>query len=155
MLLLLLTLAADPPALPSEGAPPAPVVEAPPAPLELEGDQLLLPERIYFDFDSPKIKPESFATLDAIAATLIAHPEWTRVEVAVHSDDRGSASYSICLTCRRAQSVLQALVERGVPEERLSAKGYDDTLPIAPNTTAEGRAQNRRVELWIRERADD
>ncbi|MCB9797875.1 MAG: OmpA family protein [Alphaproteobacteria bacterium] len=124
---------------------------APPA-LRLEGDQLLLPEKIYFDLDKARIKPESLPTLDAVAAYLIAHPELTRLEVSGHTDDRGSSEYSTRLTQRRAEAVAQALVERGVAPERLVAVGYEEDRPIASNATPEGRAMNRRVELRVLER---
>ena len=70
-----------------------------------------------------------------------------KVEVDGHTDNTGSASVNARLSKQRAEAVRQYLIEHGVPEDRLTAKGYGPSKPIASNKTAEGRAQNRRVEL--------
>jgi OOP family OmpA-OmpF porin len=75
--------------------------------------------------------------------------EWGdgKVEVAGHTDSRGSDAYNMDLSLRRAQSVRDYLVTKGIPSDRLVINGYGESQPIADNTTEEGRFQNRRVEL--------
>ena len=70
-----------------------------------------------------------------------------RVEVAGHTDNAGSPEANQRLSQERAQAVMAALVGRGIKADRLTAKGYGQTTPIADNRTEEGRAKNRRVEL--------
>lgn len=72
-----------------------------------------------------------------------------RVIVAGHTDNVGDAQFNLDLSQKRAESVRRYLVNQGVDGSRLTARGYGDSQPAAPNDTAEGRAQNRRVELRI------
>ncbi len=84
-----------------------------------------------------------------VADFLKAHPE-TVVEIGGHSDNRGDADYNQFLSKRRAQAVAQRLTDAlGIDPERVTAVGYGETEPVATNTTAEGRAANRRVEARI------
>jgi len=70
-----------------------------------------------------------------------------KVQVAGHTDNTGSAAYNLKLSDKRAKSVMDYLISKGVPASQLSEKGYGLTEPIGDNKTAEGRAQNRRVGL--------
>lgn len=101
---------------------------------------------VNFDGDSARLRPESLAILDNAAATL---KEWSgvKVEVAGHTDSVSSDAYNLKLSQRRAEAVRAYLVKRGVAAERLTAKGYGESAPVADNRTAAGRAKNRRVEL--------
>jgi outer membrane protein OmpA-like peptidoglycan-associated protein len=108
------------------------------APLRLEG--------VNFEYDSATLAPESSVALDAVASSLLAWSE-VRVEIAGHTDSKGSDAYNLGLSQRRAASVRDYLVGKGVEASRLVAKGYGETEPVADNKTDEGRAQNRRVEL--------
>ena len=102
---------------------------------------------ILFDTGKSDIKPESTPTLKQIAATLKEHPE-LKVEVQGHTDNVGKADANLKLSQARADAVKRALTtEYGVSDGQVTAKGYGDTKPAADNTTAEGRANNRRVEL--------
>jgi len=103
---------------------------------------------LYINFETGKstIDPESARTLDAAAAALKEAAD-VRVEVAGHTDNVGTPEANLTLSQDRAQAVLAALVERGVKAERLTAKGYGQTAPVADNRTDDGRAKNRRVEL--------
>ena len=74
------------------------------------------------------------------------------VEVAGHTDSIGTEEYNEGLSQRRAQSVLDYLVEQGINASRMTAKGYGESQPIASNDTSEGRAKNRRTELVVLER---
>ena len=80
--------------------------------------------------------------------TLRRYPQ-LRVEVAGHTDDRGSHAYNLDLSQRRAQAVLDYFVQMGIDAARLVPKGYGETAPVADNATEAGRAENRRVELRI------
>jgi outer membrane protein OmpA-like peptidoglycan-associated protein len=103
---------------------------------------------LYVNFDTGKatIKPDSAQTLDDAAAALKMAAD-LKVEVAGHTDNVGAPEANLKLSQERAQAVMAALVERGIPAARLTAKGYGQTAPIADNRTDDGRAKNRRVEL--------
>ncbi len=103
---------------------------------------------LYINFDTGKstIKADSARTLDDAAAALKAAAN-LRVEVAGHTDNTGTPEANMQLSQERAKAVMAALVERGIKAERLTAKGYGQTSPIADNRTEDGRAKNRRVEL--------
>jgi outer membrane protein OmpA-like peptidoglycan-associated protein len=102
---------------------------------------------IYFDFASDRIKPESEPVLREIGKVMTDNPTWT-LAVGGHTDNVGGTTYNLDLSKRRAAAVKQALVTRyKVAPARLEPNGYGAGSPKAPNTTMEGRAQNRRVEL--------
>lgn len=112
--------------------------ERTPAPLILRG--------VNFETGRSALKPESFGVLDAVAASLLANPD-IRIEIAGYTDNTGSAAGNLRLSQNRAAAVRAYLAAKGVALDRMIAKGYGSAAPIAPNTTAAGRAQNRRVEL--------
>ena len=102
---------------------------------------------IYFDFASARIKPESKPTLDEIAGVMKAHPDW-KLNVNGHTDNVGTDDTNLELSRQRAASVKDALVnDYHVAVERLDTSGYGASRPVESNTTMEGRARNRRVEL--------
>lgn len=101
---------------------------------------------INFDFNSDKIKAESKPTLDKIVAVLKENSAW-KMTIEGHTDDVGGESYNQTLSEKRAASVKKYLVEAGIGEPRLKAKGFGLSKPIAENATEAGRSQNRRVEL--------
>ena len=111
-------------------------------------------DRVFFKFDSAELTPDSIAVLDeniarGQAAGLLKNPA-VRVEVAGHTDSVGNDAYNQRLSERRANTVRDFLISRGVPADRLTAVGYGETDPIADNSTEEGRAKNRRVGLRIK-----
>jgi outer membrane protein OmpA-like peptidoglycan-associated protein len=108
-----------------------------------------LDQQIHFGFDDAAIAADSFPVLEEVAAALVLHPEITRVEIEGHTDDRGVPAYNLDLSQRRADAVRAWLVEHGVAPERLVAKGYGATRPVAPNDTDAGRARNRRVQITV------
>ena len=102
---------------------------------------------IYFDFGSATIKPESEPALKEIAEAIARNPTWT-VSVEGHTDNVGGDAANMDLSKRRAEAVKQALASRyHVNAAKLTTAGFGATKPKEPNTTAEGRARNRRVEL--------
>lgn len=101
---------------------------------------------VHFDTGKASIRAESSAVLDQAAKMLLQLPS-VQVEVGGHTDNVGSPAANLALSQQRAQSVRAALVERGVPQARITAKGYGDTVPVADNRSEQGRAANRRVEI--------
>jgi outer membrane protein OmpA-like peptidoglycan-associated protein len=103
---------------------------------------------LYVNFDTGKstIKPDSAKTLDDAAGALKVAAD-LKIEVGGHTDNVGTPEANLKLSEERAKAVMAALVERGVKADRLTAKGYGQTTPIADNRTEDGRAKNRRVEL--------
>lgn len=101
---------------------------------------------VNFKTDSAELTSESLAILDGVSGTLVANPG-IKVEVAGHTDSDGDDAYNKDLSQRRSESVVSYLAGKGVPAENMSAKGYGEEQPIAGNDSAEGKAQNRRVEL--------
>ena len=112
-------------------------------------DSVELGEKVHFAFDSDVILEDSFELLTQVATALQAAEHVLRIRIEGHTDDRGPDVYNAELSDRRAQSVRQFLIEAGLSPERSTAVGYGETMPIAPNTTDEGRATNRRVEIVI------
>jgi OOP family OmpA-OmpF porin len=88
----------------------------------------------------------SYAVLDQVAASLVANPE-IRIEIAGYTDSTGRRAMNLRLSMARAAAVRAYLARRGVSPMRMRARGFGASGNIAPNTTPEGRAQNRRVEL--------
>jgi OOP family OmpA-OmpF porin len=102
---------------------------------------------IYFDVGSDRLRPESTPTLKQIGEMLGAHPA-LKLTIEGHTDNTGSPAANQVLSERRAAAVVRYLVDTfHVEPARLTSRGYGDTKPVAPNITAEGRQQNRRVEL--------
>jgi outer membrane protein OmpA-like peptidoglycan-associated protein len=114
----------------------------------LETGQVMSFANIYFDSGSATLKQESFPVLDDIADLLIANPG-SRVEVGGHTDSDGSDSFNQSLSERRAASVRDYLVSRGVPASMLTTMGYGEARPVASNSTPQGKAQNRRIEFRV------
>jgi OmpA-OmpF porin, OOP family len=117
--------------------------------VEKETKKIELREKVLFDLGKTTIRPESGSLLDEIATVLKQHPEITRVVVEGHTDSTGSARGNLRLSQARAESVVDAIVQRGIEKARLTAKGFGSSRPIASNDTPEGRDANRRVEISI------
>jgi len=109
-----------------------------PPPLVLEG--------VEFDNDKATLRQESFAILDKTAASM-QHWADAKIEVGGHTDSVGTDDYNMALSQRRAETVRDYLISKGIAADRLTAKGYGETKPVADNATEEGRFKNRRVEL--------
>lgn len=105
-------------------------------------------KNIYFDFNKTTLKPESFVELNKVVDFLQANPR-VEIEIAGHTDSKGTDEYNLNLSQGRSQSVVDYLVDQGIAMERLTAKGYGESKPIDTNDTAEGQANNRRVEFTV------
>jgi outer membrane protein OmpA-like peptidoglycan-associated protein len=133
----------DPVKTPPAPSPPSPPPPPPPPPPVKE--KLVL-RGVHFDFDKSEIRPGDAAVLDEAATALKANPS-VSVSVNGYCDAIGGEKYNQTLSERRAASVTRYLVKAGIPESQLVPHGHGKTDFVATNDTAEGRAQNRRVEL--------
>lgn len=116
-----------------------------------QGDNLILrmPADVTFAVNQSDIQPQFVATLNDVARVLREYDRST-VDVVGHTDPSGGDAINQPLSERRAGSVAGYLIQQGVMPERLMVRGVSSRNPIADNSTAEGRAQNRRVEILIR-----
>lgn len=105
-------------------------------------------ENIFFDFDKSTLQPASEVELEKLLRFLENNPT-LKIELRGHTDDRGSEEYNQELSEARAQRVKSWLVERGIAQERLTARGFGESQPEVPNTSDENRARNRRTEFRI------
>ncbi len=115
-----------------------------------EGSIIVL-EGVEFEFNSAKLKPESYPILDDAAMILTKHPE-IDVEIQGHTDNIGSDAYNKKLSQKRAEAVRDYLIDKHMIEPvRLIPIGYGESCPVADNATEQGRQKNRRVEFFILE----
>src|SRR5215469_3024952 len=131
--------------------PPPPVVPTPPPPPP-RADVIL--EGVTFATNSAVLTESSKPILNDAAKGLRQDPKLV-VEIQGHTDSTGSPGYNLGLSQRRAESVREYLISQGVSASQLTAKGYGQTQPIASNSTAAGRAQNRRVVMHVLQNPDD
>ncbi len=103
---------------------------------------------VLFGFDESDLQPGAERSLDQLAEVLIENPD-QRIMVEGFTDSIGPADYNLRLSQERADSVRDALVERGVEPDRIETRGYGEAYPVASNETAAGRQMNRRVEIVI------
>ena len=103
---------------------------------------------IYFQFDRSTILQQSYKELTNLVNLMRDNPKM-RIEIGGHTDDQGSASYNLRLSESRAKAVADYLTAKGIDPKRLQYRGYGKSRPIADNSTEEGQAKNRRVEIKI------
>ena len=116
--------------------------------LENGGIKLNMPGNVSFPSGEYQLLPSFYDTLDSVAIVLKEYSK-TAIRVTGHTDSTGSFEYNQTLSERRAASVKDYLVSKGVASSRLHSNGYGPRYPIASNSTVEGRAANRRVEIEI------
>ena len=112
--------------------------------------EVTIMRNVFFETDSYELLPESTVELDRVVETLSQNPT-IKVEIGGHTDNQGAPDYNQKLSERRAKSVVDYLLSKSVSPERVSWKGYGESQPVAPNSSPEGRAMNRRTELKILE----
>jgi len=112
-----------------------------------EGTKVIL-KNIFFDYDKATLRPESYPELDRVVELLNQNPN-LKVEISGHTDSKGSDEYNLKLSQLRAKSVVDYIISKGIPANKLIAKGYGETQPIDTNDTEEGRQNNRRVEFKV------
>jgi outer membrane protein OmpA-like peptidoglycan-associated protein len=103
---------------------------------------------IYFESNSSSLSDSSFAELSRVIKLMKANSS-AKIEIAAHTDDKGSDEYNHTLSQKRAQEIVKYLASQGISSSRLVAVGYGKTKPKVANTSDEARAQNRRVEMKI------
>jgi outer membrane protein OmpA-like peptidoglycan-associated protein len=113
----------------------------------ITNNHLQILDKIYFGNASAKLQKRSYRLLDQVAEVIKSHPNIPAVEVAGHTDSHGSPARNTHLSQARAEAVRSYLIEKGVPANKLLAKGYGADKPIDTNLTASGREANRRVEF--------
>ena len=113
-----------------------------------EGIKITFNSGLMFDHDSYQLKPETEQNLTELAGTLQKYDD-TNILIEGHTDNTGAEDYNLQLSDWRAEAVSKFLNEKGVKNKRISMEGYGEGQPVASNETAEGRQQNRRVEVAI------
>lgn len=120
---------------------------------EVRGNQIVLNEVVSFGGNAANILEESHEVLLHVVEILEVHPEFAKIEVGGHCADVGDSAEAdareMKISQDRADAVVAFLVENGIEPERLVAKGYGDSQPIASNKNKEGRKKNRRVEFHV------
>ena len=114
----------------------------------LAGERIAIVTNINFDFDRANVRGNVQSRLDRVIQLLKEMPE-VDVRIVGYTDNIGSAEYNLKLSLRRAESVRNYIVARGIDDARLSVDGRGKTAPLVSNTTPEGRAVNRRVEFIV------
>jgi len=125
--------------------------QIPDANVQQQGEALLVafPGDVMFDTGSSSLAPGAFSRLDQLAATLNRYPD-TDVIIKGYTDGAGSETSNQTLSEQRADAVRRYLIGKGVSPARMTSVGFGESMPLATNSTPEGRQQNRRVEIELR-----
>ncbi len=118
---------------------------------DLEVGEKIVVQNIYFEFNQANLRRESLATLNKIVEQLKKNPK-IKLEIHGHTDNVGTKEYNQKLSEKRANVVMEYFIKNGISPERLKAKGFGESKPIASNETEEGRSKNRRTEFLIIEK---
>ena len=117
----------------------------------IANDRILIDDKVYFETGSAELLPKSHSLLDEVALLMLDNPQLSLVEVQGHTDTVGRAQDNLTLSASRARAVMAYLVSAGVSDQRLTAKGMGEGVPIEAEDTEEARALNRRVEFHVQE----
>ncbi len=109
---------------------------------------------VLFEYDKANLKPGAQKNLYRLVTFLNDHPDQA-VVIEGHTDSKGSDTYNLDLSQRRAEAVQGFLLSNGIAVERITARGYGEAYPVASNATMAGRQQNRRVEIVISEHSHE
>ncbi len=121
----------------------------------LTDDSIEIMQVIPFEFNKSRLLRTAGLILDDVVDVILSHPKIKKIEIEGHTDNTGNEDYNMELSKRRAEAVRDYLVATGIPKEKLVAKGYGTSKPIADNQTASGRAKNRRVDFVILDRGQN
>jgi outer membrane protein OmpA-like peptidoglycan-associated protein len=111
-------------------------------------------ENILYDFNRATLRPESLKALDGVVS-IMRDNTGIKIELSSHTDSIGSAAYNMKLSQQRAQSCVDYIISKGIDKERIIARGYGKTIPVAPNSLPNGkdnpvgRQLNRRTEFKV------
>jgi outer membrane protein OmpA-like peptidoglycan-associated protein len=111
-------------------------------------------EHMYFEYNMATVKKEAQASLDLLY-NFLNENKGVKIEIAGHTDSKGNEAYNLELSQNRAESVREQMIEKGITPNRMTAKGYGESEPIADNAKADGsdnpkgRRLNRRTEITI------
>ncbi len=122
--------------------------------IEMVQDRIVLEETVLFDFQRSRVKSRARPVIEAIVQLASQHPEWTRMRIEGHADVRGNEEFNMELSVRRARNTMRALVEAGIPEDRLEFVGYGETQPRDLRRTEAAHQRNRRVEFVVLQRRE-
>lgn len=117
--------------------------------IRVVGDKIELDQKIHFWTNSDRIRAMSYPVLDKLARFLVTHPEYIKVDIGGHADDRGDEEFNLELSKRRAASIRTFLIERGVGQDRLQSEGYGSSRPLVEGKTEHAWFMNRRVEFVV------
>ena len=115
----------------------------------ISDDRIIIDDKVYFETGSAALLVQSHSLLDEVALLILDHPELTQIEVQGHTDSIGRAQDNLALSSARAETVLAYLVSAGVSQQRLSAVGKGEGVPLMAEESDEARAKNRRVEFHV------
>jgi outer membrane protein OmpA-like peptidoglycan-associated protein/tetratricopeptide (TPR) repeat protein len=116
--------------------------------LPIETNASVVLKNIFFDAGKFELKPQSQVELEKLVQLLIANPT-LKIEISGYTDNVGKPADNLVLSNNRAKSVVTYLVSKSIPVQRLTAKGYGETKPMADNKTEDGKALNRRTEMKV------
>jgi outer membrane protein OmpA-like peptidoglycan-associated protein len=127
------------------------IARIPDVEVERQEDRLrvMFPGDLFFDTGAATLHPGAYGRLDSFASTLRSYPD-TDVAVKGHTDSSGSDAFNLHLSEDRADHVRRYLISQRVESYRIAAIGFGESMPVASNYSAEGRARNRRVEIELR-----
>lgn len=114
----------------------------------LQVNQAIRLDNVYFDQSSYVLRPESYTQLNKLLKTLKANPT-LHIEIGGHTDNVGDRQLNKLLSQNRAKVIANYLANNGIADERLQHRGYGDTKPVAPNDSEENKRKNRRVEFVV------
>jgi len=123
--------------------------------LEVKPEMPIVLEDILFGYDSYELNDVSMNFLDTKLIPILHDKPGIRIEISAHTDNKGNNSYNQELSQKRAESVMNYIISKGIDQKRLEAVGYGESRPIEPNEfedgndNPEGRSRNRRVEMKI------
>lgn len=115
--------------------------------IALKPDQSMIADRVWFREGTDEFLPEAQAAIQELAAWMAGEPA-ARIEIRGHTDDQGADRVNQILSQKRAEALRVALIGRGVASERVRSRGFGRMQPIASNRTSDGRARNRRIEIF-------